>query len=106
MGNTEYIDLYLIHSPHSNDNGLDVIKIYKYLLTHYKAQGVIRSLGVSNFSISHIQCLQKYDLELPCVNQIAFSVFFNPCELIEFCNKHSIVVQGYSPLCKASKIVT
>eukprot|EP01084_Bolivina_argentea_P097855 175905_1 len=34
---TNYIDLYLIHSPHTDDDGSDVIKMYKYLLDEYKS---------------------------------------------------------------------
>ena len=103
---TPYIDLYLIHSPHSNDGGLDVLDIYAFLLKQYKAKGIIRSLGVSNFSIHHLECIASRNLELPSVNQIAFSCFFRPKALVAFCTKHDIVVQGYSPLCKASEVVT
>eukprot|EP01083_Nonionella_stella_P103883 297181_1 len=104
--NTDYIDLYLIHSPHTTNGGMDVIKIYQFLLNTYKSKGIIRSIGVSNFNVQHIQCLRAHGLELPSVNQIAFSCFFNPQKLVKFCTQNNIVVQGYSPLCKASEIVT
>eukprot|EP01084_Bolivina_argentea_P265299 449640_1 len=104
---TDYIDLYLIHSPHTNNNGMDIIKMYKYLLDEYKSKGIIRSVGVSNFGLKHIKCLKLYNLELPTVNQIAFSCFMNKKELIKYCIDNSIVIQGYAPLCKASyKVIT
>ena len=48
---TEYIDLYLIHSPHTNvveegKRGSDVLDIYRMLLD-YKKEGKIKSVGVS-----------------------------------------------------------
>eukprot|EP01084_Bolivina_argentea_P122648 217337_1 len=51
-----YIDLFLIHSPHSlcakGQRGQDVINIYK-ILHEYKNKGIIKSVGVSNFGIKH-----------------------------------------------------
>eukprot|EP01084_Bolivina_argentea_P097856 175906_1 len=62
---TNYIDLYLIHSPHTSlkkDNrGQDVIQVYK-TLHELKTEGKIRSIGVSNFNISHIEALEKNNL--------------------------------------------
>ena len=102
---TDYIDLYLIHSPDTDDDGMDVINIYKYLSENYKSKGIIKHLGVSNFGIKHLKCLKIHKLETPEVNQIAFGVFMNHKELVAYCKENGIIVQGYAPLFKASERV-
>ena len=69
--NTNYIDLFLIHSPHSyTKDGKDIIEIYETLL-ELKKQGKIRSIGVSNFGVSHLKTMiETYRLPPPSVNQI------------------------------------
>lgn len=62
--------------------------------------GLSRTIGISNFEISHIQELLSYARIKPVVNQIEL----HPCiyqtqkPLIEFCKQHGIGIQAYSPL--------
>eukprot|EP01084_Bolivina_argentea_P289343 496818_1 len=111
---TDYIDLYLIHSPHTiydksdgyngtEKAGSDVLKIYKMLL-EYKNNGKIKSVGVSNFGIKHLKSLKKNGLPIPSVNQIEVSVFLQEGELIEYCEKEGIVIEAYSPISQAHEI--
>lgn len=78
---TEFIDLYLIHSPHSDiaegagKRGTDVLDIYRMLLD-YKKKGKIKSVGVSNFGVGHLRSIEEHGLPLPSVNQIEASVFW------------------------------
>eukprot|EP01084_Bolivina_argentea_P050083 92080_1 len=104
---TDYIDLYLIHSPHTNieegQRGKDVLEIYKILL-EYKKKGKIKSVGVSNFGIEHLKSIEKNGLPLPSVNQIEASVFLVEEELIWYCNENGIVIEAYSPIAQAHDI--
>eukprot|EP01084_Bolivina_argentea_P291409 500836_1 len=101
-----YIDLFLIHSPHTQckqgERGKDVIGVYK-ILHEYKKLGKIRSVGVSNFSVDHLKTMERFGLELPSVNQIEVSCFLYEKELIEYCNEKGIVIEAYSPICKGDE---
>jgi len=105
---TEYIDLYLIHSPHTDvkeegKKGSDVLDIYRMLLD-YKKQGKIKSVGVSNFGIDHLRTIEAAGLPLPSMNQIEVSVFLVEEELIAFCKEKGIVIEAYSPIAQAHDI--
>ena len=106
----DYIDLMLIHSPHSqNKKGLrghDVIELYK-ILHEYKDKGKIKSVGVSNFGVKHLEILEKSasDLPIPVVNQIECHPFLQETEIIEYCNKKNILMQSYSPIAQAVETV-
>jgi len=98
----DYIDMYLIHAPWPwNDRGNSVtkenIEAWKAMETLYKA-GKIRAIGVSNFSPSDLQAIIDACAIVPMVNQIRFSVGFTQNETVEFCQKHNILVEAYSPL--------
>lgn len=60
----------------------------------------VRSIGVSNFSISHLTKLLEWkDLRIsPAVNQIEMHPYYPQTELRQFCQDHGIVVQAYSSL--------
>lgn len=76
--NTTYIDLYLIHWPGatritetSTNNPSLRAKTWNKLVD-LKKQGFIRSIGVSNFTIKHLQeLLQNCKDILPAVNQVS-----------------------------------
>ena len=50
----EYIDLYLIHSP----SGGKIIDTWK-AMTELRNEGLIKSIGVSNFNIHHLEKLKS-----------------------------------------------
>ncbi|WP_027108154.1 aldo/keto reductase family protein [Lacticigenium naphthae] len=98
----DYLDLYLIHAPWPwNEIGKDCtqenIQSWKAMEKLYN-EGKIRSIGVSNFSISDIQALLDNCEIVPMVNQIPFYIGRDQEELLEFCKKHNILVEAYSPL--------
>ena len=59
-----------------------------------------RSIGVSNFSIHHLQKLLNWkSLRIvPAVNQIEMHPYFPQTELREFCHSNGIAIQAYSSL--------
>ncbi|HET6785941.1 MAG TPA: aldo/keto reductase [Erysipelotrichaceae bacterium] len=98
----DYLDLYLIHAPWPWDKmGKDCtkenIESWKAMEVLYK-EGKIRSIGVSNFSPKDIQAILDNCDIVPMVNQIRYFIGLTQKETVEFCNKHNILVEAYSPL--------
>lgn len=63
-----------------------------------------RSIGVSNFGIHHLVELRKNFMVLPAVNQIEVHPYLQESALVEYCKKHDIVIQAYSPLANGRKL--
>lgn len=61
-----YVDLYLIHAPFEQGQRLAQWRG----LVELKRQGKARAIGVSNFSIKHIEELKAAGLSMPAANQI------------------------------------
>jgi diketogulonate reductase-like aldo/keto reductase len=99
---TPFLDLYLIHAPWPwNQRGLDCtpgnIASWKGMEKLYK-EGKIRSIGVSNFSITDIKAIIDNCEIVPHVNQISVYIGHTQDELREFCREQKILVEAYSPL--------
>ncbi|KDQ14807.1 hypothetical protein BOTBODRAFT_32161 [Botryobasidium botryosum FD-172 SS1] len=91
----DYIDLFLIHDPYAGPQRR--IDIWKALIEAKKA-GKIRTIGVSNFGIRHLEELERAGLEKPSVNQLQVHPHFQQREIVEYCEKNSIFVEAYCPL--------
>ncbi|MHA2398370.1 MAG: aldo/keto reductase [Promethearchaeota archaeon] len=94
----EYIDLYLMHWPVSglrNETWRALEKIYE--------EGRVRAIGVSNFTIRHLNELLESSHSVPTVNQIEFSPFLYQKELMEYCQAKNIAVEAYTPLTRGRK---
>lgn len=89
---TDYLDLYLIHWPQSLNK-----ETWKALEKLYK-EGYIRAIGVSNFTINHLQQLIENAEITPAVNQIEFHPRLVQNDLMEFCEKYNIQMEAWSPL--------
>lgn len=74
---------------------------WRGLLDAWRA-GLIRSAGVSNFNISHLEEIRAAGLTLPSVNQISFNLYHSRSEraLVDYCNAHGIIVSGYVPFAR------
>ncbi|KAL5532477.1 hypothetical protein ACEPAF_6047 [Sanghuangporus sanghuang] len=90
-----YIDLYLIHSPLSGREKR--LQTYRALLAKRDA-GVIRSVGVSNYGVHHLEEIREAELETPAVNQIELHPFCQQRPIVAYCKDHGIIIQAYSPL--------
>ncbi|MCP4163062.1 MAG: aldo/keto reductase [Deltaproteobacteria bacterium] len=95
---TDYLDLYLIHWP-SPGTRLETWKT----LTKIVEKGLTKSIGVSNFTIEHLEELKSVSGVIPAINQIEFHPFQFESELLEYCNERSIVVQAHTPLVRCRK---
>ena len=97
-----YIDLLLIHAPWPWSNiGQDCkggnVEVYKVMEEYYD-KGLFKSIGVSNFAPDDIQNILDHCDVVPQVNQIGYFIGMDQTETMEFCDKHNIVVEAYSPL--------
>jgi len=101
----EYVDLYLVHWPAADEEG----KINKReetwkAMEEILASGKARAIGVSNYTIGHLQEMKKYAKVLPAVNQVEFHPFLLQKDLLEYCAKEGIVLEAWSPLTKARRL--
>jgi diketogulonate reductase-like aldo/keto reductase len=95
----DQVDLYLIHWPVEKKR-LDSWKA----LIEIKKSGRAKSIGVSNFTIRHLQELLDHSGFAPAINQVEWSPFLYQAELLQFCKQHQIVLEAYSPLTRGERL--
>lgn len=90
---TDYVDLFLVHFPVTETRRpawLKMEEIYK--------SGRAKSIGVSNYTVKHLEELISECDVMPAVNQVEIHVYLQQKELRDFCDEHGIIVEAYSPL--------
>lgn len=95
-----YVDLMLLHAPSDDRQGRH--EAYAAMEAAV-GEGLIKSIGVSNFGIGHIDELLKVAKIRPVCNQIELHPFLQWRELVAHCKALNIVAVAYSPLVKALK---
>ncbi|KAK1944290.1 putative oxidoreductase C2F3.05c [Phytophthora citrophthora] len=95
-----YIDLFLLHAPGDSATRADTWRAVEEL----HDQGILKDIGVSNFSGAHIDKLMKTAKVKPAVNQIEVHPWLTRPETVKYCQDHDIIVQAYSPLVKGYKM--
>ena len=93
---TDYLDLYLIHWPNPAISMRETLDA----LAALHDRGLVRNVGVSNFS--------TYQLGVAChvsdvpiaVNQIEYHPWLQRPELVEFCREHDVAVEAAAPLAR------
>jgi methylglyoxal/glyoxal reductase len=115
----DYIDLYLIHWPLKSSRfykpGLSKalldqldwparmrLKTWK-AMERIVAGGKCRAIGVSNYTMRHLQEILSASNVKPTVNQVEFTPFCNQRELLRFCRAQSIQMEAYSPLARGNR---
>lgn len=95
----EYIDLYLIHWP-ATKRRHDTWKAFQDIHRSGKA----KNIGVSNYTVAHLEELLDRGGTVPAVNQVEFHPFIYEQQkpLLAFCKQHGITVEAYSPLARVS----
>ncbi|VDM17638.1 unnamed protein product [Hydatigera taeniaeformis] len=109
----EYLDLYLIHWPvsfqHKEGYNFDIHDpnciVYEYhkIEDTWKAMeelvsvGLVKSIGVSNFSIGQLDRILGVCSIPPAVNQVEVNINWLNTKLIEFCHSKNIHVEDYAP---------
>lgn len=98
----EYVDLYLIHWPLPRvDRYVDAWRA----MIKLREDGLVRSIGVSNFTPGHIERLEKETGVLPSVNQIELHPLFPQEELRAFHTAKGILTESWSPLGRGSDLL-
>lgn len=95
----EQLDLYLIHWPVERLRH-DSWRAMEQLL----ADGKARAIGVSNYTIRHLDELLARAKEPPSVDQVEFSPFLHQRALLEHCRRHGIQLEAYGPLVRGHKL--
>jgi len=96
---TEWVDLYLLHWPVPGKR----LESWR-ALEKLHAEGRAKSIGVSNFMVSHLRELLGVAKVKPDVNQIEVSPFLQQREVRAECAEEGIVVEAYSPLTQGQKL--
>jgi 2,5-diketo-D-gluconate reductase A len=89
-----YVDLWLIHWPPSGGARPDVWQ----RLLELQAEGLTGEVGVSNYSVSQIDELQRATGQLPAVDQIEWSLPLFDLGVLEGHRRRGVQLEGYSPL--------
>jgi diketogulonate reductase-like aldo/keto reductase len=91
----EYVDLYLIHWPMpSRGLYLDTWRAFEKL----HADGRVRAIGVSNFTVETLTRLLDETEVVPVLNQIELHPYLQQEELRAFHAEHGILTEAWSPL--------
>jgi len=116
----DYLDLYLIHWPVAttyipydpNKRGWDDnydpwenVKIENIpiqqtwkAMEELQKEGLVKSIGVSNFNVALLHDLLSYATIKPVVNQVEMHPYLQQPQLLEYCKRVGIHVQAYSSL--------
>lgn len=117
--NLAYLDLYLIHWPVAFQPGLEgmpqsdadfasldelpLIETWEAMV-EAKKQGLVKHIGVSNFSIQKLKDLMSKTDENPEMNQVELHPYLHQEGLVDFCHQNDILVTAFSPLGSQDRI--
>ena len=90
----DYIDLYLIHSPHAKKKRIEQWQA----LIDIKEQNNVKYIGVSNWGINHLEELVQNNLPLPDANQIELHPWSQKLDLVKYLREKEIDIIAYSSL--------
>lgn len=93
----DYLDLYLVHWPVQSK----LASTWK-ALEHLMIAGKIRSIGVCNFEINHLDELLKTAHIKPAINQIEMHPEFSRNDVVDYCKEKGIAVEAWAPLARGA----
>lgn len=114
----DYLDLYLMHWPVAFKHGVGfpekdddylsleevpIIETWNAMI-EAKKQGLVKHIGVSNFSIKKMEDLMSKTEDIPEMNQVELHPFLQQDSLLEFSKKNNIHLTAYSPLGSGDRI--
>ncbi|HYI32183.1 MAG TPA: aldo/keto reductase [Glaciibacter sp.] len=97
----DYVDLYLIHWPAPRqDRYVDTYRALEKL----QADGLSRSIGVSNFHVHHIDRLLAETEVTPAVNQVELHPWLGQRSIRAYDTAHGILTEAWSPLARGRAV--
>tara|TARA_B100000925_G_scaffold59325_1_gene39570 strand:+ start:3941 stop:4789 length:849 start_codon:yes stop_codon:yes gene_type:complete len=94
------IDLYLVHAPPEDTTAREPVwRAMEDLLS----EGMVRSIGVSNYGLHHLEHLKSYARVLPSVNQVELNPWIQRRELHKATKDIGALTMAYSPLARGQK---
>ncbi|MFB6078742.1 MAG: aldo/keto reductase [Halarchaeum sp.] len=93
---TDYLDLYLVHWP----NPAISIRETMDAMAHLREEGLVKNVGVSNFSAYQLSAAQHVSDVPVAVNQIEFHPWFQRSDLLDYCRETDTVVEAAAPLAR------
>ncbi|MEC5301668.1 MULTISPECIES: aldo/keto reductase [Staphylococcus] len=94
----DYLDLYLIHWPGTNESLM--LETWEGMEVLYN-EGKVKNIGVSNFTIEQLELLEAKTTIKPVINQVEFHPYFTQESLRNYLASASIQMESWSPLMNA-----
>ncbi|MFQ3844812.1 aldo/keto reductase [Staphylococcus pseudoxylosus] len=94
----DYLDLYLIHWPGTNESLM--LETWEGMEALYN-EGKVKNIGVSNFTIEQLELLEAKTTIKPVINQVEFHPYFTQEPLRKYLASASIQMESWSPLMNA-----
>jgi len=93
---TDYLDLYLIHWPNPAISLRETLRA----MAELRDRGLVRDVGVSNFSAYQLSCAHHVSDVPIAVNQIEFHPWLQRPDLVDYCRETDTVVEAAAPLAR------
>ncbi len=95
----DYVDLYLLHWP--------MIRLRREswrALSYLVESERCRAIGVSNFTVRHIEEISSDSGVAPAVNEVEFNPFLNQSALQKWCARHEIQLITNRPVTRGNRL--
>lgn len=89
----DYVDLLLVHWP-IHTHLFETWRAFEAL----KEQGLVKSIGTSNYGMLHLQYLATKANDMPVVNQLEVHPYLSQQAMVDFDRDNHIVTQAWAPL--------
>ena len=108
----EYLDLMLIHAPYGGSKGRN--EAWRALVDAQEA-GKVRSIGVSNYGVHHLDELEAYIKQLESergigkggvlsVGQWELQPWLAHSDIVSWCRERGVAVQAFCPLTRGKRL--
>jgi 2,5-diketo-D-gluconate reductase A len=90
---TDHLDLWLVHWPPEAGAGVATWEEF----VRVREEGLVRAIGVSNYSLDQIDQLGTVTGVTPAVNQVKWSPLLYDRQFLDGLRARGVVPEGYSP---------
>jgi diketogulonate reductase-like aldo/keto reductase len=99
----DYVDMYLVHWPFGevkNNKLVNQIPLHKTWpkLEELYDEGVVKSIGVSNFNVQALLDLLSYARIKPVANEVELNPLLAQPGLTKFCKENNIIMIAFNPI--------